>query len=605
MPDASSNWKITLDPDGEALVLVDYGQRINGEFTFGWKQVVDEGRRQSAEAMQHFPRGNVSGPLSFGVFKDHADDATAREWMALLFIALSDFISASTTLKVEIQGGDIFTVSNVVLEEAPTQMVLTAAGARTLTTWKLRAGTWALSGTAGPDPVGLEGGLINALGSEGTLDAGGAAADHLEAVATWQNEGTGDDLTNATSGQRPVLLSRSGLYLPGASGNYAKIADTAALDMTSTWALRIDAAVPSYRPGAVVCLASKWTEAGDQRSWRVRLHPDGTITLQISTDGTAGTITTHTSTTALPLAAWETLRLGVSRGATTLFFYLYSEDPDAAGTVFGDSLSGLATLTPFNSTAPLNIGASEAGTADLMSGMVHEFRWWRTTATIDVLTATGTIYFDRADLSFANQVPYIGGPLFGLASAERSGTNSARMVFGPVLRCDGTDDSLAMAAPAALNAVNGVTLAWFGTLNTVTGTQDLVFCANNGTGIRLLLRANGATVELHVRRTDAEAVAVVSYAAAFTAYLPKLVIAVVDYASGIATIYLDGLLKASGTLTSAGVTSATNSTETRVMAGQGGANPARGEVNHVLLLGEATPFNEVAALNTTILGLSR
>jgi hypothetical protein len=605
MPDVLSNWKVTA---GTGLVVVDHGQRMNGEIQTTWKQVVEESRRLEAEAMEHFPRGNVSGSLVIGAYKDHADDATAREWVAELQATLSsDFTEGSTTLEVVVAGGNTYTVSGVALEDAPTVVVLTAAGARTLTTWKFKTGSWTLSGTGGgdDDAVGLEAALLNVSGASGMLDAGGAAAEHLEEVETWQNDGTGADAEGA-AGELPVLLGKTGLYLPGTSGNYVTLADEGNLDMTSSFAVRIECDLPSYRPAAAMCLASKWTEAGDQRSWRMMLTTTGTITLEISTDGTAGTITTHTSTTALPLGLWEPLRLGVSRSTTACSFILYPADRTAAGTLLGDSLTGLATLTPFNSTAPLNIGASEAGTANLLEGMVTRFDWWRTTATISFDSiVTGQLRFYETAISAATQVPYLFSSHPGPASIGRSGTDSARMVFAPVLRFDGSDDSVAMATPAALNAVAGVTLAWMGTLNTVTGTQDLVFCANNATGIRVLLRANGSTVELHVRRTDAEAVAVVSYAAAFTAYLPKVVIAVVDYASGIATIYLDGVAKASGTLTSAGVTSATDSTETRLMAGQAGANPARGELNHALILDEATPFAEVADLYTDLWTASR
>ena len=79
----------------------------------------------------------------------------------------------------------------------------------------------------------------------------------------------------------------------------------------------------------------------------------------------------------------------------------------------------------------------------------------------------------------------------------------------------------------------------------------------------------------------------ISYAAGLTAPTIKSISANIDYAAGTAAIYLDGSPKASGALTSAGATSATDSSETRIMAGQGGANPTAGDV-HAVHVSEAS-----------------
>jgi hypothetical protein len=599
-----SVFTITFDKDGpHEVVLITAGELMEEH----WKgldahQETEAGDYIEADDSEPMARGHTKRTVEFTAHKTHATAEDALEYCFSADLAITDNYRASLT--VARPGGATYTLANCVFKRwnivhcRPNHL-------RTAASYSLECGALALgtTGPTGPDPVGLEGGLINVTGAAGTLDAGDASADHGEEVATWQNSGTGVALTNATGGERPKLLGRNGLYLPGTAGNYVNWPDDPSLEMTSTWAVEFNCWLPSYRPASAVCLVGKWTEAGDQRGFRVMLNPDGTVTADVSTDGTAATITSLTSTTPLPLGSGEALRLGVSRSATTMAFLLYQEDFSLGGMVLGDVLTGLSALTPFNGTAALNVGATEAGTADLLEGVVERVRLWRS-STIDSFGLGGQLFFTSPFLA-ATQVPQTGGPVLTTPGIMRSGTDSSRMVFAPVLRFDGSDDSLEMATPAALNAVGGVTLAWHGTLNSIAGTQDLVFCANNGTGIRVLLRANGSAVELHVRRDDAEAVAVISYPGAFTAYLPKLVIAAVDFANGIATIYLDGYLKQSGNLTSAGVTSATDSTETRIMAGQGGSNFARGEVNHVYLAPVVTPFTGIADLNTTILELSR
>src|SRR5690606_3428068 len=74
------------------------------------------------------------------------------------------------------------------------------------------------------------------------------------------------------------------------------------LSPTGTFSLIWDGILPSYTPAAKTCLISKWTAAGDLRSYAMFVNTDGTIELQISTDGTAAGILTYTSTvpTALP-----------------------------------------------------------------------------------------------------------------------------------------------------------------------------------------------------------------------------------------------------------------------------------------------------------------
>lgn len=602
-----SLYTVTFDPGGaHELVLVSIGDWMNDDFSgLDAQQGSEDGDYIEADDSEPLARGNTKRKLQFTAHKAHASAAAARDFCFSADAAIPENYRA--TVRVQVSGGSTWTLSNCLFESwnfVPRRINhLETENSYTL---KCGAVTLGSAGPSGPDPVGLDGGLLNVTGASGTLDAGDNAADHEEAVETWANNGTGEDLVNTTGGEQPVMLRRNGLFLPGTAGNYAGINDHAAVDLAANFMIRVKCWLPSYRPASAVALASKWTEAGDQRSWRLLLNTDGTLTIEVSTDGTAGTIWSRTSTLALPLASWDFLGIEVRRSVNDLDLLLfYSPDIDSLSVPFGDRISYATAAAPFNSTANVILGGSEGGTEDLMHGVFWEYVWRQNT--VNPSAEAGTIRFWSAEDSAATQAPWELGTAALLITAfiARAGTNPARMVFAPVLRFDGTDDSLAMAAPAKLNAVSGVTLAWHGTLNTVAGLQTLFYAADNANGIRVLLGANGQDVELHVTREDGEPVSVTSFANVFTAYLPKLVIAVIDYASGIATIYLDGVPKVSGILTSSGVTSATDSTETRIMAGNGGSTPAQGEVNHVYLSDKVTSFADVPDLHTTILQLSR
>lgn len=145
---------------------------------------------------------------------------------------------------------------------------------------------------------------------------------------------------------------------------------------------------------------------------------------------------------------------------------------------------------------------------------------------------------------------------------------------------------MALADPVPLNAVSGATLAWYGYLNRVTGVNDLIACAAPGGQIRAVLRVDGGDLKLLVRRLDGEATATITATAAVAAYYAGALGAVIDYAAGTATLYKGGAPLITGSLTSAGATSATDSTETRIMAGVAAANPAAGDVLAVAI-GEA------------------
>lgn len=132
----SSNWKITYDPTGGTpLLLVDFGTKIAEEFELPWNQSVQESPRLRAASMKFFGRGNVQNGVTFSVYKDHADDAAARNWMLAHAIALPALVTK--TLKIEVKNGSGYLLAEAVVRSASSRMVPKAPVARTLTRYEI------------------------------------------------------------------------------------------------------------------------------------------------------------------------------------------------------------------------------------------------------------------------------------------------------------------------------------------------------------------------------------------------------------------------------------------------------------------------------------
>jgi len=97
-----SNWKLTFDPAGTPLVLLDYGAKIAGELRFPLRrglEVVD-----LVGASEPFLRatGNSVVSLQFEVFKDETLDKTARQSVMESLIAVN--MRTRKPLKIQVYG---------------------------------------------------------------------------------------------------------------------------------------------------------------------------------------------------------------------------------------------------------------------------------------------------------------------------------------------------------------------------------------------------------------------------------------------------------------------------------------------------------------------
>ena len=138
-----SNWKITYDPAGAVLVIVDFGEAIEGEISFPWAQQIQGGSPTKSLASYNYARGAVRGGLSLTAIKDHADDKAARKWCLDLAIALAAVAGVNgKVLKLEAKGDtEYYELASATINSAEPAMRI-AGVARTHTPWSIGGTIW-------------------------------------------------------------------------------------------------------------------------------------------------------------------------------------------------------------------------------------------------------------------------------------------------------------------------------------------------------------------------------------------------------------------------------------------------------------------------------
>lgn len=179
----------------------------------------------------------------------------------------------------------------------------------------------------------------------------------------------------------PVRISlpqtSSYLVLPGTAGARVSTPDHASLDITGDIDIRIDASLHDWVPPGVVELASKWTDAGNQRSWRL-VSSDGILFLGWTADGSTikqlGATASLSSRVPLSrrLAVRATLDVNNGSGGHTVTYYT---GPSIAGpwTQLGDAITDTGTTSIFSSSAPVEVGDLTDQTFTPPSGLVYAF----------------------------------------------------------------------------------------------------------------------------------------------------------------------------------------------------------------------------------------
>lgn len=206
------------------------------------------------------------------------------------------------------------------------------------------------------------------LDSDSSNDAGNFVTGVIG--GGYAGDGYAQDPYAGPDGLEPVgpgtHLVADGLVLPGTSGNYADTPDSVALSVTGDITVISRLSATDWTPGTAANIAAKWTSAGNQRSFRFRINTTGSLIFSHTGDGS--TIVDVISTnpafvdgTDHYVKAERTSATGsVSffQGTDGINWTLISTNAGTAGAIF-------------DSTAPLEIGSQDAGTTNLLAGVVR------------------------------------------------------------------------------------------------------------------------------------------------------------------------------------------------------------------------------------------
>lgn len=173
------------------------------------------------------------------------------------------------------------------------------------------------------------------------------------------------------------LVSSHGLLLPGTTGAYASTPDVAALDIVGDIDIRVE--FVSMAAQQNFALVAKWTATGNQRSFLMGGGVFGLPNLRWSANGTAE-LSSLGSIAAVPLAYQFTLDVDNGASGNTTRMLQASSLAGPFGQ-FDDEIKATATAI-FASTAPLTIGASDAGTANLFTGVVKRMELRNSAGTV-------------------------------------------------------------------------------------------------------------------------------------------------------------------------------------------------------------------------------
>lgn len=192
-------------------------------------------------------------------------------------------------------------------------------------------------------------------------------------MQTIVNLGTGGADLNGQNGSTTSADSNDALFLdwpgdnagnyvynPGTSGNYLRVLDEAALDITGDIDIRMFLAADDWTPSAGGRLVSKWIATGNQRSYGLSLNSDGTLVLSWSSDGSATLSATSTVATGIAdgSARWIRATLDVDNGASGRNIQFFLSDDGVTWTQLGSTVTQANVTSIFSSTSQVTFGGS-------------------------------------------------------------------------------------------------------------------------------------------------------------------------------------------------------------------------------------------------------
>jgi hypothetical protein len=206
-----------------------------------------------------------------------------------------------------------------------------------------------------------------------------------------------------------VPAQRSRLITPGTGADGATCPDHSRLDITGDIEARVAVWAASWRTEAD--LIGKWTESGNQRSWRLRINDDGTLTLQWSTNGSAVTSATSDAVVPLPIVGFKvpgfTLDVDNGSGGYTVTFFVASSLDDSSPTQVGSAIETTSgTTSIYSGSSVAHVGYNSAiAYARFYGARIYDGIGGSTAADPDFTTQTDldTSFADSAGNTWSTQ----------------------------------------------------------------------------------------------------------------------------------------------------------------------------------------------------------
>lgn len=157
--------------------------------------------------------------------------------------------------------------------------------------------------------------------------------------------------------------------LPGASGDFFSTPDSVAASITGSIDIRVKLAMTDWTPAAASTVISKFLNTGSQRSYEVEIITTGAIRLGTSVNGIATVVSTSTAATGFTDGAVHWIRVTWNDATDVANYFTSTNGTD--WTQLGAADVAHVSAGIFDSTALVNVGGLNNGTAQVMAGEVY------------------------------------------------------------------------------------------------------------------------------------------------------------------------------------------------------------------------------------------